>query len=188
MGNKAKNISVIASKGISTRKKSELLLNIINELQSENVLELGTSLGINTLYLSKGNKVAGVKTIEGSVLLAGLAQKNFALCKVKSIELYEEDIQAVLSLFRENNLKFDFVFVDANHTYEATVEYYLELLKITTKEAVVVFDDINWSAGMTKAWNQISQHTSNNLTIENHQLGIVFLGSELENRNYVLNF
>src|SRR3954466_10556001 len=45
-------IKSIAAKGISSVKQSELLYKLINFLNCKTSIELGTSLGLNTLYMA----------------------------------------------------------------------------------------------------------------------------------------
>ena len=57
MTNREKKISVasIANHHIKSSKYGQVLFRLINYFKSENILELGTSLGITTLYLATPN-------------------------------------------------------------------------------------------------------------------------------------
>src|SRR5438128_108546 len=50
--NRTERICDIAKKSLKPKKFGELLFRIVNKFNSGNILELGTSLGITTLYLS----------------------------------------------------------------------------------------------------------------------------------------
>jgi predicted O-methyltransferase YrrM len=61
-----RKISDLTKKGTSTTKQSETLYKLINFLNCKTSIELGTSIGLNTLYMAKANKNGEVFTLEGS--------------------------------------------------------------------------------------------------------------------------
>ena len=75
---KPRLVSRIADRSAPSRQQSEILYHLIAATQAKQVLELGSSLGINTLYMSRMNSLASVVTIEGNNELAPLAQQHFS--------------------------------------------------------------------------------------------------------------
>lgn len=73
---KQRSISSIAAHSAKPAKYGQLLYRIAKSYQSNNMLELGTSLGISTAYLSLGNPGATVITMEGAPAIAAVAKKN----------------------------------------------------------------------------------------------------------------
>lgn len=49
----------------------------------------------------------------------------------------------------------DLAFIDGHHQYQPTLDYFDEILKMSSLNAVFVFDDIRWSDGMENARSQI---------------------------------
>ena len=84
--------------------------------------------------------------------------------------------------------KLDFAFIDGNHTCQATLSNFEMLLKIAHNDTVFVFDDIHWSSGMEKAWNEISEHERVTVSIDLFRMGIVFLKKELSKQKFVIRF
>ena len=80
--------------------------------------------------------------------------------------------------------KFDFIYLDGNHTYEATTNYFNILLAHIHDNSVMIFDDIYWSEGMAKAWEEIKAHPSVTVTIDLFKLGIVFFRKENKEREH----
>jgi predicted O-methyltransferase YrrM len=74
----------------------------------------------------------------------------------------------------------DLAFIDANHRKKPTLTYFNELLKKITGNAIIIFDDIHWSAGMEAAWNEIKQHPSVMLTVDLFYFGIIFFRPEFK--------
>ena len=61
-----RKISQITRSALKPKKYSEMLYRMVHHYHFSNILELGTSLGLTTSYLSKANPNAKIITIEGS--------------------------------------------------------------------------------------------------------------------------
>ena len=181
----SKKIRSIAQSGISGQKQSEILVNIIETKKNIRVLELGTSLGLNTISLSHADGVGEVITIEGNTELAEIAEENFKEAGSTNIRLIVSDIDLYLD---QTNQIFDFIYVDANHTYMATRRYFSCALELISDDGIIVLDDINWSSSMRNAWDELIIEHSDHLFIENDKLGIVFVNVQNENNHYFLKF
>ncbi len=66
MKTSSRKISDIARISTTPEKYSRLYSRILRHYNCTDILELGTSLGINAMYLAKAREVAKVTTIEGS--------------------------------------------------------------------------------------------------------------------------
>ncbi len=75
---KQRKISTIAASALSPAFQCEWLFKICNTYKPLNIIELGTSLGVSTLYLSKGApENSSILTLEGSPQIARIAQRHF---------------------------------------------------------------------------------------------------------------
>lgn len=183
-GNKRK-VKDIAAMGISTARQSELLYKLVNFLNARTVIELGTSLGLNTLYLSKANRNAKIYTIEGSSALHDFAEKLALENEISNSKFirgkFDEELPKLLS---EVNTV-DLLYIDGNHTYEATLKYFHMALAKSINDSVFVFDDIYWSAGMTKAWEEIKNDPKVTLSIDAFYFGLVFFKQEIKEKVHI---
>lgn len=173
-------VSQIAAKGISTRKQSEIMFRLANFINATCMIELGTSLGLNTLYLASVNSKARLVTIEGSKQLWAFAKTLASKNKVQNCEYINENFDTALPRLLESINVLDFFYVDGNHTYEATLRYFQLGLSKHGPNSVFVFDDIYWSPGMTKAWDVIKKHPSVTLSIDLFYVGLVFFRKEIK--------
>ena len=144
----------IASTSLTPQKLARLYHNIINYQEAKNVVELGTSLGVTTLYLAKREKCQ-VTTFEGSHSVANVALTNFEYFDTHNIELIEGAIHSTLPEFVQNPAKINFVLMDANHRYEPTLHYFDLMMRRLDEKSIVVMDDIHWSEEMERAWNEL---------------------------------
>ncbi len=179
-----RQVSDIASYGLTQRKYAELMAHMIDWLECRNIIELGTSLGINALYLSRSPKVK-LTTFEGAPALAAIAMELLEDQR-NNVRVVEGNIDLTLPKFLENSEKIDFVFFDANHQLAPTINYFELCLKYSHNETCFVFDDIHLTPEMDTAWKNIIDHYQVTLTIDIFQLGIVFINPELRKQHYVL--
>jgi predicted O-methyltransferase YrrM len=173
-------IKNIAASSLKPRKFAQLLFRIVQYYQPATILELGTSLGITSSYLAKGNEQGKVFTCEGSSSIAAIAQKNFDQLQIKNIRLTRGDFAKTLQPLLNEMGKLDLAFIDGNHRKEPTLDYFTKLLHHSTPSTILIFDDIHWSEEMEAAWHQIQQHPSVTLTIDLFFIGLVFINPDFK--------
>ena len=183
-----RKISSIARHSLSSAKFSRFLFRLAGYMQPSNIMELGTSLGINTLYLSSYHPACKVVTFEGCRTHIEQAVSLFAQWKSKNIELIAGNIDDTLSTYLAQHTSVDMVYLDANHRYEPTLKYFNLLMNHVTPNSVLLFDDIHWSTEMENAWKQIKQHKRVTLTIDIFDAGLVFFRPLLSKQHYTLSF
>jgi predicted O-methyltransferase YrrM len=176
-----RKVSEIAAHGISSKKQSELLYRLINYLNPKTIVELGTSLGLNALYLAGAGKRSDVFSIEGSHELAGFARELLRKQKL-SCEIIEGKFDDKFPELLNRIDSLDFLYVDGNHTYEATLKYFKTALQKKNNDGVFIFDDIYWSREMTKAWEEIKKDPAVTMSIDTFHLGFVFFRQEIREK------
>ena len=187
-GNQRK-IRAIANHGITKRKHAELLFRLVNHFQPKKILELGTSLGLTTMYLASASKKAQVITIEGSKSLADYAQNQFIKYNFSNINLVNGNFNNQLPDVIDKLDKIDFVFIDGNHEKNATLNYFNLLLSKTHEKTIMVFDDIHWSEGMSDAWNEIKKHERVKISIDLFKMGIlIFRKEQYDQEHFMIRF
>lgn len=184
----SRKISNIAKQSLKSKKYSQLLFRLVNYLKPNLILELGTSFGITTMYLAAVNSKSRCITIEGCPETLSVAKTIFQKNNINNIESHCANIDQKLPEVLHQLSSVDFVFFDANHQYDATVNYFYQCLNKVNEKTVFVFDDIYWSKDMTKAWNEIKSHPQVRVSIDIFQMGIVFFNQELQKEHYILRF
>jgi predicted O-methyltransferase YrrM len=172
--NRQKKISDIAAHALKPPKLAQLLYRIAADLQPASIIELGTCLGVTSIYLQKAAPEAKVYTLEGSPETAGIAQETFNNAGLKNIELVIGNFDDTLPGIIDSLDKVDFVFVDGNHQKDATLRYFEWCLPKVHDGTLLIFDDIYWSEGMKEAWAQIKAHPEVAVTIDLFWIGLVY--------------
>jgi predicted O-methyltransferase YrrM len=173
-----RKVNAIAGSSLKSKKYGQLLFRMIQYYQPIALLELGTSLGITSSYLSFGNPSAKLFTCEGAGKIATIAQKNFDLMRLNNIEIIVGDFSKTLPSLLAKMRKIDFAFVDGNHRKSSTINYFHQLLDHSKSTSIFVMDDIHWSSEMEEAWIYIQRHPAVTLTIDLFFIGIVFVNPD----------
>jgi predicted O-methyltransferase YrrM len=182
-----RKVSEIARTSLSPAKYSQLYARTLAYFHCKNCVELGTSLGINTLYLAASAETK-VATFEGDTSIADMARDTFVFSRARNIQLIEGNIDDTLKPFLHDHTKIDFAFVDANHRYEAALDYFEKLVMASHDKTILVFDDIHLNAGMEKAWEKIQEHELVYGTADVYRCGFVFFDPSLTRQHWILQF
>ncbi|MES2690681.1 MAG: class I SAM-dependent methyltransferase [Bacteroidota bacterium] len=183
-----KPVSFFAKVHAKPKRIAHIIYRMVKKYGYENCMELGTSLGFTSMCIAKALPKNGhLKTIEGAPELAAVAQKHFnALSLQNKIELLTGNFDEVLPEMIKKHGTIDFAFIDGNHTYESTMDYFKQLLFKVNNNSVLIFDDIYWSKGMTRAWEEIKQHPEVSVTVDLFFIGLVYFRTEQVKEHFVL--
>ncbi|MDN3666444.1 O-methyltransferase [Algibacter miyuki] len=179
-----RSIASMAKNAGSTNKRAKLLYRLTAYFKPENILELGTSLGIATTAMHLGHRQAKITTIEGCPNIANFTKQNFEQLGYKNISVITGDFNTEIKKLKLQT--YDLIFFDGNHQKEATLQYFELLLDTAHNDSVFIFDDIYWSPGMTEAWNTIKKHPKVTVTIDTFFWGFVFFRKEQVREDFVI--
>lgn len=186
-GTRQRKVSSIARNSVSPLKYSQLYARIISEFKAKEVMELGTSLGINTLYLAQFPETR-VTTFEGADDIAAIARLTFEFHNCSNVKLIEGNLNSTLPRFLQDVRKIDFVLIDANHRYQPTVAYFAQLLPKLKDTSIVVIDDIHYSPEMERAWQYIRNHRLVYGSADLYRCGILFFDPSLNKQHVILHY
>ena len=180
-----RKISKIAKHAGISNKRAKLLLKLIQYFKPNNILEIGTSLGLSTSILSIANSSAKIITLEGCEQTAKVANEMFQKHNFKNIELVIGNFEATLPKVLKNKI-FDFIYFDGNHTKKGTLKYFELSLNSINNNSVLLFDDIHWNKEMEEAWEEIKNHPKVRVTIDTYQWGFVLFRKEQQKEHFII--
>lgn len=180
-----RKISSIARTSLTPARYSVLYARLAHYIGATCIVELGTSFGINTLYLAE-KRDATVTTFEGAPAVADIAALTFEFAAKKNIELVMGNIDKTLPAFLQRTQRLDLVFMDANHRCEPTLRYFEWLLKKVHNKSVVIIDDIHHSSDMEKAWRAVQGHRLVYGSADLFRCGILFFDPSLNKQHVIL--
>jgi len=176
-------LSKITATSVSPASYARLYHRIINYIDAKQIIELGTSLGITTLYLAQKENVK-VTTFEGNEAMINIALTHIEYFNHKNIDIIEGNIDTELSNFLLSPSKIHFALMDANHRYEPTLRYFNLLSRRMADKGVIVMDDIYYSEEMKRAWKEICNHQLVYGSVDLFRCGILFFDPALNRQHY----
>ena len=199
-----RRVKDIAKGSLAKAKYAQMLFRLVNWLGASygvedgnrkaydlgfvglNIVELGTSLGVTTAYLAAVDSRNRVVSCEGCAAVANVAKENWDRLGLKNVECYvgeltDERLQMVVDGLQG---KVDVAFVDANHTYAATLRFFDVLASSVHEKSVIVVDDIRYDEEMARAWEEICSDERVTSTMDLGQMGLVFFDKRYWRRNY----
>ena len=184
-----RTVSDIAKHGIARKKQAEFLYRLTKQFAPKTIIELGTSVGLTSLYFSKASPGSTLYTIEGCPNLSAFSKTLFQKQGAANIIPVTGNFNNKLPELLSELGSIDLIYIDGNHAYEPTMNYFKMALRKKQASTILVFDDIYWSEGMQKAWKEIYTHPEVTLSMDLFQFGIVFFRTEQKNKeHFVLKF
>ncbi len=120
-----------------TYAQGEYLSNLILEIKPKLVLEIGTSNGFSTIWISKNlDENSKLYTIEVNDERFDEAKQNFIDCEINNIIQIKGEIFEILNSDELENKSFDFIFIDAAH------KFYIELIKKLLEKKNIIKDTL----------------------------------------------
>ncbi len=184
-----RSVSSIAKNAAKNKKFSQLLFRIAKYYKPSSIIELGTSLGISSGYLSLANPGAVMITMEGSAAIAAVAKENFRKLYIRNCRLIEGNFDNELQRVLDQLDSVGLAFIDGNHRKEPTLRYFDQLLDKTSPDTILIFDDIHWSREMEEAWDLIRLHPRVSTSIDLFFIGILIFRTEFrEKQQFSIRF
>lgn len=176
----------VVRRAASSTRQGRQLFRLANWANPRFMLELGSSVGIGSMYMISGAGAAAMTSLEGCPETAHVARTNLELLgfqgKVRiEIGPFDETLQPALDKLGS----IDFVFFDGNHRLAPTLEYFEKCLLYAHEKTVFVFDDAHWSAEMEAAWTRIQQHPRVRLTVDFFNLSLAFINPDFKEKQHV---
>ncbi|QCK16040.1 O-methyltransferase [Mangrovivirga cuniculi] len=181
-----KDIAKTSTSSLSIRK---IIRNYIFQNQPKCIIELGTNLGVTTMLMAESSLDYGgqVYSFEGSNALAELAERSFKDFNLGNIKIIKGDLDSTLdTTLATLDDKIDFVYMDANHTYEATINYLNLIYPYLNENAAILIGDIYWSKSMKKAWKEICSSGMFNTKLDFYHSGLILKGPNIPEEHEIL--
>ena len=169
-------------------KYGQVLARMVQILQPDTVIELGTGTGLSSLYMGLAIPTGKIITCEACTSIAEIAELNFLEAGASNIEIRNGTFASLLPGLLNQSGKDLFLFMDGDHREDSVWSMFTGVLESGNSTGVIILDDINWSDGMRRVWKEIIRHPSISLSIETFRMGIAFCGWEVQKDHFIVNF
>jgi predicted O-methyltransferase YrrM len=183
-----RRVREIARHSSVSPKIGSLLYRISAFTEAGTILEIGTAMGISTMYMACASPKSRLVSIEGCAVIAQKALDGFKKYELGNIELVQGNFNSYLPKVLETIDKLDLVFIDGNHKEQPTVEYVESILPKTHHDSIIVLDDIHWSKGMENAWNRIIENPKISISIDLFRAGILLFREGMPKQHFKLKY
>ncbi|MEL6987481.1 MAG: class I SAM-dependent methyltransferase, partial [Bacteroidota bacterium] len=146
-----RSISSIAHSALSKKEQCQQMFRLVQFMKPKRILELGTSLGLSSAYLSMAYQDVQIDTIEGSKEIYKSANHLFKKLKLKNINSYHGTFEEKLPDLLQKN-QYDLIFIDGHHLGNALLQYFNLISNAQNGSPTFIIDDIHWSSDMYQAW------------------------------------
>ena len=169
----SKTVKQISSSAVSSKTKSHLIYRLAEFICPTKVIEIGTSLGINSMYLASlpNTNFVGIEPVD---FFYNETKKNLIeLGLIESCKLYHGKFQEILphQNFKEGEKVF--IYFDGDHTKQAVIQLIDLISKWKSIELFALMDDIRWSKEMLEGWRLFKDSSAVSLSLDMFQLGLV---------------
>lgn len=155
------------------------LFKLVRKLQPTSCVELGTCVGISAAYQAVAQQMNGqgkLVTLEGSPDTAKIARETLETMGLDNGSVVVGPFHETLDGVLKSSQPIDYFFNDGHHDHDAVLRYFNEAMPFLASDAIVVFDDISWSADMREAWEKIERDERVAAAIDLEEVGIALMG------------
>lgn len=184
LGDTKRKVSDIAKTSLSPMRTCKWLFNTAKYCQADHILELGSSLGISTAYLAAARPKSPMISMEGNPACAEYTRDLLKDLGLNSAKVITGNFDNKLDGTLQEMAKVDLAYMDGNHSYDATIRYFEAILPYLHERTIIVLDDIYWSDGMLRAWEEIKKHPQVSHTVDVYHQGFVFFDSNHEKAHW----
>ncbi|WP_297905777.1 SAM-dependent methyltransferase [uncultured Parabacteroides sp.] len=185
---KTRSIGEIVKREAIKPNHGALLFRLTNYFKSKNILQLGTTMGLSTLYLT--SYATGLKCIalENIPEFATIARQAFAKEGRNPVDLRIGNYKDLLPEALKDISSLDFVFFNTLYEQQNNLWLFNECIKHAQNDTVFVFEGIKANREMREFWEEIRICPEVTVTLDLYSLGIVLFNKKLHKRDYIVYF
>jgi predicted O-methyltransferase YrrM len=181
-------LRTITRLSVTPARHARRLHRLALKIKAENILEIGTSIGLTTAYLACANQGSRIITLEGCPSLGGKAREHFDRLGVRNAEIIEGKFEDTLPVALTRLKRVDLVYIDGNHRKDAMLDYYEKCRAYAGNDTVFVFDDIHASGEMEQAWDIITKKEEVKISLDLFFSGWIFFRRESSRQHFRLRY
>lgn len=169
-------------------KYGALLFRLTNRFRSKSILQIGSSLGLSTLYLTLYAPALKCVSLERVPAFASIAGQLYSRAARTAIDVRIGDYKELLPGILREMGTVDFLFLNGRREQEDMLWLFTACLPYLTDDAVLVCEGIKSSRAMRCFWKEVCRHPEVTVTLDLFAAGIVFFDKKLYKRNYTVYY
>lgn len=182
----AGTLATAARTGLKRARLDQVLFRMCVRYKFNNVLEVGNSLGVTTLYLlaagSKMNCVCACNT------LPEITRSQPDISGRKNVRLETIASNADLAILLESVENPDLIVISGSSQPEQIADYFGQCVNFIHSNSIIVIDAPYRQAETARVWTDIKHHPQVKASIDLYHWGVVFFDPAFANRHYRVLF
>jgi len=169
-------------------KYGALLFRLTNYFRPQNILQVGPTIGLSTLYLTSyapGLKCISLENIPAYTSISKWVYANYARTP---IDLRTGNLKESLPTALHDLGNVDFVYFNTPNEQNTNIGLFNECIKFAHKGTVFVFQGIQANRYMRELWEMVCAHPEITVSIDLFSMGIALLNKKIHKRNYTVYF
>lgn len=169
-------------------KHGALLFRLANYFKSKHILQLGTSVGISTLYLTSYASGLTCIALESVPEFASVARMAFEKAACRSVDLRVGAYQKLLPEVLADMPSLDLVHFAASIDPQEKAGLFAACLQRVNDDTLFVFEGIRANRRARAFWHSVCQHDDVTVSVDLYSTGLLFFNPKLHKRNYIVYF
>ena len=188
MGSTRRKVSAIVRDEAVRPAYGKLLSRLAGIAQGRTIIELGTSLGIGTMYLALGARESKVVSVEACSSRAAICKGKLQQLGIDKVEVIVAGFDGVLEDILAKNNPPGLVYIDGNRRGEDIKRYMEAFAPFIDENTLVIINDIHYSRDMERVWQQLTKEPDVRVSIDILQFGLLFFRKGLSKQDFIIRY
>lgn len=169
-----------------SKEYDQLLFRWVNYFKPRNVVEIGDSIGVTTLYLSTPDTRRKVYSISKTPFIAQWANQLYGKLQLKNINVILGNTKDGLEIVKSEQKVVDFVYFNRSSTVEDIKETMSSLSPMMSGDTVLLMADIYSTPEKEMQWKELKKTEGVKVSLELFHYGMLIFREELQEEEYNL--
>lgn len=178
INNQLQSINQLVNSREIDPKTGEILFKAIHLYKPKTLLEIGTNLGISTLYQATPNPHVPLISLESAPELSRQTKAYFQKLGTRNITCIAGPISTNLPSVINTLKSLEFIFFNKPIDEKAAISYFEQCLPHLTPNSMVVVRNPYASLGSALFWDYLKKQAITKLSIDIYDLGFIFFRPE----------
>jgi predicted O-methyltransferase YrrM len=181
-------VNSIAKNSVLSQRVAQLLYRLAADHQPQNIIELGTNLGITTLCFQQAAPNARIFSLDNNPETIAITTEIFAQHQAQNIEQITGDIKDALPQLLNRLSRFDLLYINGNDTPVNVLQYFELCLPKAHEGTLFIVEGIYSNAVMEEAWAAIKAQQQVSITVDLFWIGLVYFRKGKVKEDFKIRF
>jgi len=184
---KAYTVARAARDEAITPKQGALLFRLGNYFKVKNILQIGSSVGLSTLYLTSYSSQVNCIALEDRPGLAEVARTVYRK-RTSAIDLRVGKFEETLSIALQDMDKPDLVYFNINSPQDDIMGLFKQCAGSADSHSIFVVHGIKSNRNMRQCWKSMCTDPKVRVSMDLYHIGILFFNKKLYPQQYKVYF